>query len=76
MDRVRRSIDGQPIVTYEPINQKALAKGTQRDDCPKQWVSKKDFARIFNGGRDDVIAKSSKLLLTSGKEEPYMEKRS
>ena len=72
INRVRRSIDNQPLVTYEPLNQKALMKGTQRDDQPNSWISKKNFIRM---SKEETLSKLSRSLLVSGKEEPYMEKK-
>ena len=75
MHRVHNSINGLPIIQYEPMDQKALMKGTLRDTSPEKWMSAKDFTRI-NVGKYDILGKSSKRLLVSGKEEPYMEKKS
>ena len=57
------------------MDQKALAKGTQREDYPHKWMSNKDFVRM-NSRKDDILAKSSKLLFLNGKEDPYMPSKS
>ena len=47
-------------------------KGTQRDDQPNSWISKRNFIRM---SKEETLSKLSKSLLLNGKEEPYMERK-